>query len=281
MTEVETVETPSPAVAVAAGMTADDLISQWTEQEDGKETKDEVEATEESDKEEADSVSDREGDGDEEGESPDIATETVSEGSGTGKEAVAEDKAKPGVVDGKSVEVEASSVAPLPPELAEIETLIDSEEYDPFDVDSQKKVIKTLIGTVKAQQDVIEQSRKANAVSQQEKFWQDYATKNPDVGMSARKLWEEAIDKHAKLGRSGTALQAAAEVEWEFRVQQAKGAAKARAGKPDAKPAPKVTPGAARVSPVVTRNKPPQSARTYEEKLVSGAYGDLASQFAE
>ena len=40
--DTETVSTPSPAVAVAAGMTADDLIGQWVDQVEDKEKDDEV-----------------------------------------------------------------------------------------------------------------------------------------------------------------------------------------------------------------------------------------------
>lgn len=270
----------APEVVEAAGMTADDLISQWANQEDEKENTDaetqvegEAEVADEN-KEEGDSGETGEAEATEDRESGTTGESGVDNPKGqtapTGSEEPAADSTPPKTADAR-VGV-SDNVAPAP--LDDFDKLI--EETDLFDPDQSKKLLKTLASTIKSQQDVIEQSRAVTQAAQVEKYWADYAAQNPDVGATGRKLWDEAIAKHKQRGLTGPSLQAAAEAEWEIRVEQAKGAAKARAAKVEpVKPQPKVTPGAARVTPQATRTKPPYTPKTAEEKLMAGQYGDL------
>jgi hypothetical protein len=271
--------TPNPAVAQAAGMTADDLILKWADEQDEGDT-DEVEETDEAVETEA--KDEPEGDeppveGDDgvpgESESVDPQSETAPAG---GDEVVqpATDKANPDVVD------DYVAPPPLPTELAEIEALIDSDDYDPFDVDAQKKVIKALIGTVKGQQDVIVKARGAAAKATEEAYWASFAKENPEVGDTGRALWKEAQSKHEKRGLTGNELIAAASAEWEVRVEQAKATAKAKQTKTQQAathpkpqiPQRKMTPGATRVTPAAQRPTAPRTPRTVEDRLLAGVY---------
>jgi len=284
-------ETPqvSEAVAVAAGMTADDLISQWTEQVDTKEKDDEIveeargeaavdaEPTDEIEREAEAGDDVRVSTGDEH-DATRVPDATVEGGSGGNR--LRDDAAGVGAEAGSAGKVQEAA-QPAVPQAADPSPIPDLdkliEETDLFDPDQSKKLLKTLADVVKSQQDVIEQSRSVAKAAEVENYWKSYAAKNPEIGDTARKMWDESIKKHTERGLTGEKLQAAATAEWEVRIELAK--TTARAPKPDAPkaPQPKVTPGATRVTPQPTRTKPPYTPRRAEDKLAAGMYGDLTS----
>lgn len=165
-------------------------------------------------------------------------------------------------------------------DMSEIQDKIAKGTYDP--IDDGAKAIKAILGGFKAITDlqgtITQQVQAQQQTVATENFWGDYGRTNPDIGAeTGRKVFAEEVTRLSGKGFSGEALRGAATVAFENRIEHIKAAKKSPAAAPITTPSKTVNKGAARITPAGTSGTvPPPKAKTIDEKLEAGEYGNIA-----
>lgn len=154
-------------------------------------------------------------------------------------------------------------------------------EYDPFT--HGPKFMKLMMDYAKALKEQVQaaeqRAAKAEGISQVESFWQGWARENPTVGTRGRTMFDEELSKAVKTYGKGEAAHAVATEKWKARIELVK--AKARTATPTASSArpvktPPVTKGGAQLTPQSKHRVPKPAAKSIDDKLDAGDYGNLA-----
>lgn len=161
---------------------------------------------------------------------------------------------------------------------------VDGDDFDI--IDNGPKVLRAqakLIKTQDAESAILQQrAERQNQRQQTESYWSKWDRANKELRGEGRKLYEDTYRKELKRTGNAAAAQQAAIVELKVMERtKAKPAPAAAAPEPRKGIAPKnpkpINRTAGRITPVAGGRVPPPKARTIEQRLRQGMYGNIAN----
>ncbi len=147
-------------------------------------------------------------------------------------------------------------------------------------IDDGAEAFKTLAKGLELLNNEIGAVRQQHAQQQQQtaaqRFWADFEAQHPHIGAKqGQELFQAEVNALSKRGFKGEALQAAATVAWERRIEGMKAAPPAT--KTPIK-SPPVSKGGARVTPSASTTPPKPKPRSIDDAIEAGEYGSLREE---